>query len=226
MKLRSLIAIGLAAVLTIGASPVQALDETCSIDGGSADTMHVEDMLGDGTVDDVGDDVARNDPADLLGAWFQRDDDGKVTAHFQVAQLTGTESNVVYYFLWNWVGGEPTKVRRWVAAQPRVYGGRYRYGYLDTTTPGVSTLVSEGDVSGGVTVGAPGEAFVEVPLDKMGKPQPGDVLNNILVQARVLIGQPGLPPGVWPEAAGPERSGLVSTVDDSANANVCDFIEV
>jgi len=159
-------------------------DETCTVAGGSADTPHLIDGFGDTTLT-TGTDPAIEalDPTDLLAGWFARDEAGVVTANMKVQNLIEPFANVVYYMRWDYKGSDDAiKTTRWVSVQPRpslpaglpvAYGPRYRWGYLDTTTVGVQTLVAEGESTGSVTYGSPGTMSIVVPLDKMGKPGPG-----------------------------------------------------
>lgn len=230
--------VGIFLVATIGFGPAQALDGSCSINGGSADTPHVHDVKGDQMEPTTA--VPMPDGTDVLSAWFARDHDGVVTANINVGSLNGAELNYAYYFSWTFRGeGPASNELRWVAVQPRPdapsgspvgYGPRYSYGYLDTTSPGVQRLVLEGESIGSVKAGTPGFVSVVVPLEKMGAPRPGDALSLILVQTRVLFGNPGFPPGyappTLPSGTPTPPGGVALTVDTSANADLCDEILV
>ena len=167
---RTIVALAATMSLALGLTPSHALDGTCSILGGSADTPHVEDVKGDQMEPTT--QVPTPDGTDVLGGWLARDENGVVTANLSVGSLNGTETNYVYYFRWTFRGSDPsTKELRWVSIQPRpdapagspvAYGARYRYGYLDTTTPGLQTLVYAGDSTGTVTNGTPGTISVNL----------------------------------------------------------------
>lgn len=209
----------LAVACALSFAPAHALDDSCSIDGGSASSPHMEDLAGDQQANlDSG--VPTPDSTDILSSWFARGDDGRITANIALTSLTGTELSFRYYVQWSHRGADPAlKSRRFVTVQPRPYGNIYRYGYLDTTaTP--QTLVTEGETTGTVTTGAPALLSIVVPMDKLGDPQPGDLLIDVLAQARVLAGNPGAPSPVPPPPPG-TPSGVVSTVDDTTNGDSC-----
>jgi hypothetical protein len=244
MKLRTMLAMSaMAAALLLQTTPSHAnADESCTVAGGSADTPHLIDGFGDTLLTaDTDPTIEGLDPTDLLAGWFSRSEDGVLTANMKVQNLVEPLANVVYYMLWDFKGTDDAiKTTRWISVQPRpslpaespiAYGPRYRYGYLDKTTVGVQTLVAEGDSTGAVSYGSPGAMSIVVPLAKMGNPGPGDLLSNLVMQARVLIGSPGLPPGYSvpppPPPAPSIPGGLVSTTDDTTDAlEYCSDVEV
>lgn len=228
MTFRRLIATAALAVAALGSVPSFANEPDCSAAAGSAATPHQVDRTGDALTADTDDALVAQDTTDIRAAWFSVEGD-VLRAHIQTTKLHGTETNQIFYVMWTYKGAEDAKFqRRFVSAQPRpevpgVYGGAYRYGYLDETTPGVSTLTNQGYTTGRAKAGTPGEVIIDIPLDKLGNPGEGEILENVVAESRLLVG----PPGHGQQhvtTTGAAGGGLVSVLDDTGDAEGCNEI--
>ena len=237
-RLLAAVALSALALSTLPASAA-TLDATCSIAGGSATSPHAIDAKADGLLSGVDPEVdphtTPHDVTDIHDSWFSRAADGTVSANVSVNQLLPVTENLVFYVRWNYPdtdGVAPDKSIRFVSVQLRTEipgampQGTFRYGFLDTTTPGLQTLVSEGYTTGSWSAGTPGVISIVVPFASMGNPASGEALTSLIVQARALVGHPGHGhPEINPNGA--SGGGVVTTVDDSTNAeDLCDTITV
>lgn len=224
----------LAALAAFGFAPAGAVEPGCTAAEGSATTPHFADATLDYNGPVTGNqgttpygEVYR-EGTDVVAGWISKTETGTYQANIDVASFSGLEWNAVFYFLFDWEGGQggltPPHTRRYVSAQIRQYaegGGTFSYGYLNTTLP-VAQLIREGFTTGSARTGTPGGVTVDIPLDKMAAtPEqtagPGDLLANPLAESRVLIGHPGHgQQSVTSNAAA--GGGLVGVADDTANA--------
>jgi len=228
MKMRTLIALG-ALVSALGVMPAHATDDTCSIDGGSAASTHVDDPTDDSLFAGTGTNAVIGDPTDITGGWFSRGEDGTVRVNITLAQLTGTEADFVYYFRWHFAGNDdPAHADRLIRVQPRPntpegapvrYGPTFAYGYFDNAAGAYTSVAA---TTGTVTTGTPGLISVVVPFSKMGAPISGDLLDGLLIESKFRVGSPGLPPG----SPGLPASvpGYVFVAEDTSNGAGCDAV--
>ena len=209
------------ALTTVGAlQPARAAtpDTICTVTSGSAATPHLVDPANDWEGAVGGNGTATFPYGDIYGAstdmisgWINRSATGAWTATLETAQWVGVEQNAEVYFWWTYGTGAQSRrfvdvVLARVGANP-IY--QYNYGYLAVNPQtGLGTVTNAGSTTGSVTPGAPGRFTINIPMNRMGSPQPGEALLDIEIESRVLIG-----------AA--QAGGLLGTADTSINADGC-----
>jgi len=207
------------AVAAFGFAPARAA-VACTFNG-TAESPAVVDQTDDAALGGIDASVTAMDPTDIERMWFQTAPDGAVTTHISVTNIPTVDSNPASTFKIIKTNFVSAQIR---PTAPPALGPTFQYGYLDTSTPGVQSLVAQGFTTGSVTPGSPGEIAITVPFNKLGDPQAGQDIDGLLVQARVLIGHPGHGhPEIAPNGA--SGGGVVSTVDDTTNAaDACDTL--
>jgi hypothetical protein len=203
------------ALAAIGVVPAHAADPVCTVAAGSEDAAHLQDATGDwdGTATGNGQGLPWGDvyqaASDITNSWLAPGGPKGVQAHIQVANLAGTETNLVLSFNWNLPDANGNPVTYYVTAEPNGTGGAsYDTGYLVTNATGGHDLTSTGGTTGTMTTGANGGFTINVPklLFQNQKPGSGLLLETPLVEARFLLGARG--------------TGLLELVDDTQNADV------
>ena len=158
--------------------------------------------------------------ADITAIWYERDEEGTITAHIQIQNLGDMQPNNNYYFTWTYEGGDELRRQRWVGARLKGYAINYGYGY-ESTNPvtGNNQYVTEGDTTGSVKTGPNGVISIVLPKggitfsgvsnDAWGAPEIGGVFTDTAASATILRGSPEPLP---PNPAG-LRHGFVDEVD-------------
>lgn len=191
-------------VLAALVHPAANADLHCNVDAGTEAAPHLEDAAGDweGIVTGNGQalipygDVYR-ESTDVLSAWINRTGT-TFTANIRLNTWSGlTETNAVYNFLWTYQGTSPVnQARRFVSARLvrplpiPIY--EFSYGWIDTSGE-IDLINTYGATTGSMIAGTPGAISIVIPFHRsqLGRPGPGAVLEDIVAEARVLVGAAG-----------------------------------
>lgn len=177
-------------------------------------------VTGNGTATVPTGDIYR-EGADITAIWFGRDTAGGIDAHIQVANLSELQPNAIFYFVWTYEGSDATRKERFVSARLKGYTTAYSYGYVAASDIPTSSRAyrTEGDTTGRIVAGAPGELVIDIPAggttfsggsnDDWGAPALGSVLDNPIGSATILAGSPE----PLPENPAGLRHGFVQQAD-------------
>lgn len=232
----------IAVLAALAATPgIGHAQDNCDVplDEGSAARPHIADPFNDWRGPVLGNgalgygDVWR-EGTDIVAAWLARDPDGNVSATIAVQNLALAQPNTIFYFLWDYEGGDALRHRRFVSARLKGYGEEFTYGYLAPSAATDNAFYTMGVTTGNINPGPLGTVSIDVPRDGMtdpdrnthapgaegqqvsndawGAPASGSLLELLVAESRVLIGSPEpLPP------PSPVRHGLVGVADSSTD---------